>query len=119
MTKARYALLVLSLWVVPAQAACREKPTGEARAGREVTRDQFIETYVALLRAEAAAADSAEARERRASVLERRELTADDLEGFAREHADDPAMMSKIWREIETRIRESGTTDTVRAEREP
>jgi hypothetical protein len=89
--------------------ACAREPTQGARA---VTREQFIETYVALLRAEAQAADSVEARQRKAWVLERRGLTAADLERFAERYAEDPRTMAEIWREIESRIRalQSDTT---------
>lgn len=82
--------------------ACARDP---AQGGREVTREDFIETYVALLRAEAQAADSVEARQRKAWVLERRGLTAADLERFAERYGDDPSTMGEIWREIESRIR--------------
>lgn len=104
------------LWIAAAAAACAlgagcpgKPPAG---AGRDVSREEFIETYVALLRAEAQAADSAEARQRRAWVLERRNLTAADLERFAERHADDPAAMAEIWKEIETRIRALQAGDT-------
>ncbi len=71
-----------------------------------------MEAYEALLRAEAAAQDSAEARQRRAWALERRNLTPQDLERFARKHSHDPEYMAELWREIEARVREPAPEDT-------
>lgn len=98
------------MWLL-ASVACRE-PAGD---GPEVTREEFIETYAALLRVEAQAADSADARQRRAWVLERRGLTAEDLERFAARHADEPEAMAEIWKEIEARIRALQTVDTAKS----
>lgn len=99
------------LALAAALAGCRgERVDG----GRAVTREEFIETYAALLRAEAEAADSAEARSRRAWVLQRRKLSPEDLERFARRHEDDPAYMAAVWGEIEVRIRAAQAPDTTK-----
>lgn len=100
------AVLALALGL-----ACARDP---AQGAREVTREEFIETYTALLRAEAQAADSVEARLRKAWVLERRGLDATDVERFTQRHADDPEEMAEIWKEIESRMRalQSDTTKT-------
>jgi hypothetical protein len=87
-----------------AAVACR--PEGrEPASGRALTREEFIETYVALLRVTATAADSADARARRAAVLQRRGIAPRDLERFARRYQDDPRALAEIWEEIERRLR--------------
>ena len=101
-------MLALVAWAAGSVLACREPSAGT----RDISRDEFIETYTALLKAEAAAEDSADARSRKAWVLERRGITQADLERFAMKHADDPDYMAELWREIEAEIRKAQAPDT-------
>ncbi|MBI4513828.1 MAG: hypothetical protein HY702_06930 [Gemmatimonadetes bacterium] len=106
-TMVTFAALALALG---AGNSCARDDTG---GPRELTREVFIETYVQILTAQAAASDSADARARRAGVLARRNVSPADLEAFARRYADDPKAMADIWGEIERRLRETPRADTL------
>ncbi len=70
-----------------------------------LTRQAYIDTYVELLRAVAAASDSAAAADSTKAVLGRRGVSEAELIDFARRRAADPQYLASVWLEIETRLR--------------
>ncbi len=78
---------------------------GSPSPQRGLTRQAYIDTYVELLRAVGAAADSASAADSTSAVLRRRGVSDAELLDFARRHADDPQYLASVWLEIETRLR--------------
>ncbi len=70
-----------------------------------LTRQAYIDTYVELLRAVAAAPDSAAAADSTKAVLSRRGVSETELLDFARRRADNPQYLASVWLEIETRLR--------------
>lgn len=70
-----------------------------------LTRQAYIDTYVELLRAVAAAPDSAAAADSTRAALGRRGVSEAELVDFARRRAADPQYLASVWLEIETRLR--------------
>jgi hypothetical protein len=101
---------VLALGLLIALQACR--PGTE---GTRVTREEYIDIYVEILRAAEAAPDSLAASDSARAILARREVSEDDLLDFARQHAEDPEYLANVWLEIETRLRNPEKQDSARA----
>lgn len=93
-------LRVFALGTLLAFQACTSP---EPRPG--LTRERYIATYVELLRAVAAAPDTIAAADSATAVLQRRDVTEEELLDFARRRAEDPQYLSGVWLEIESRLR--------------
>lgn len=78
----------------------------------EISRAEYIDTYVEILRAASGAADSAQASERAREILRQRGLSEDDLLLFAEQHAEDPAYLADVWMEIERKLRQTERPDS-------
>ena len=100
------ALALSTLAFVPA-CETDEPPTA-------ISRDEYIELHIAILRAAAEERDSAAAAERAAVIIVEHGFTAADLLEFAQQHTDDPGYLADVWGEIEMRLREEpeDTTDS-------
>ncbi len=70
-----------------------------------LTRENYIDTYVELLRAAAAAPDTIAAADSATAVLQRRDVTEEELLDFVRRRAADPQYLAAVWLEIESRLR--------------
>ena len=94
--------LPAALFVAAALAAAGcEDPVGEA-----ISREQFVETYVALRVAELRSPRAVIPDGERERVLAEREVTEDDLVGFAEENGVDVAFMQEVWAEVENKLDE-------------
>ncbi len=83
---------------------------------RTISRSEYVEAYVAILRSREAAPDSAAAADSTRATLRRLELTIQDLQAFAERHTDDPGYLANVWAEIEDRLRNPESPDTAGAE---
>jgi hypothetical protein len=83
-------------------AACpgSERATGAGRLERDV----FIDVMVELRRARSDAASADEFEERRAEILERYDLEADDLLAFVERHGHNVALMHQVWDSVQARL---------------
>ena len=108
-TYGRLAVTAAALGVLFVLQACR--PGTE---GTRVTREEYIDIYVEILRAAEAAPDSLAASDSARAILARREISEDDLLDFARQHAEDPEYLANVWLEIETRLRNPEGQDSAR-----
>lgn len=70
-----------------------------------MSRQEYIDVYVEMLRASGAARDSAAAAEARGSILRAHGLKPEDLEEFVHQHANDPQYLASVWSEIESALR--------------
>lgn len=110
----------LAVGVLLCLAACDFTTDGGA-----LSRDDYVDVYVELLRAADAAPDSFAASDSARRILAARGLTEEDLLDYARSHADDPGHLAEAWRRIEERLRApapedtAADGDTIRALREP
>jgi len=84
-----------------------------------ISRKQYIDIYVEILRVADESPDSVVASERALAVLARHGVSEDELIAFARNHMDDPRYMVEVWSEIEERLRNPEPTDTVGAKKPP
>jgi hypothetical protein len=90
----------------------------EAPPETGISRQEYIETYVEILLAAEAAADSIAASESARAILARRGLTEDDLLEFGWRYVDDPEYLAEVWREIEEQIRDPEGADPAGQEAE-
>jgi hypothetical protein len=103
--------LALHALILSAMVACR---SGEITAG--VSDSAFVATMVALTRInQDVARDSTSRAIARDSVLQARDLTADDIERAARALEDDPERAMALW----TRIAREGSDSTTPAPGRP
>ena len=94
--------LPAAMLVTAALAATEcETPDGEA-----ISREQFVETYVALRVAELRSPGAVIPDGERERVLAEQEITEDDLVRFAEANGDDVAFMQEVWAEVENRLDE-------------
>lgn len=84
-----------------------------------ISRKQYIDIYVEILRVADESPDSVVASERALAVLARHGVSEDELLAFARNHMDDPQYLVEVWSEIEERLRNPEPTDTVGAKKPP
>jgi hypothetical protein len=94
-------------------AACG---SGESDQETGIGRQEYIDTYVEILRAAEVAEDSVAATEAARAILARRGLTEDDLLEFGRRYSEDPEYLVEVWREIEERLREPERPDSAQEE---
>ncbi|UCC73133.1 MAG: hypothetical protein JSV86_00785 [Gemmatimonadota bacterium] len=98
---------ILVLGTLLSFAGCKD----EAREETGISREDYIETYLEILLAAEAAADSFAATDSALAVLARRGLTEQDLLDFARRYRDDPGYLADIWQEIEERLEPEETPE--------
>ncbi len=84
-------------------------------SGPGLSREQYVDLYVDILRARDAAPDSIAALDSARAVLERHGVTEDDLQGFSDSYVDNPGALSLIWLEIENRLRFPAGEDSTEA----
>ena len=78
-----------------------------------ISREAFVETYVALRAAEMRSPGAVIPDEARDSVLAAMEVSEEDLVAFAETHGDDVAFMEALWSEVQNRMVElSSRPDT-------
>lgn len=77
-----------------------------------LTREEYIEVYIEILRAASEEQDSAAATERAREIIASRGYAPADLAEFARRHAEDPGYLAEVWAEIEMRLRQQELPDT-------
>ena len=99
-------LLVLSTLL--ASGACRQ----ESAPADPITREDYIDLYVEILRVADESPDSVTASERALGILTQRGVSEDDLLAFARNHMDDPEYLVEVWSEIEERLRNPEPADS-------
>ena len=100
---------VLALGALLSFAACAD---GEPGAGTELSRQEYVDTYVEILLAADLAEDSVAASDSARAILARRGLTEYDLLDFAQNLDEDPEQLAEIWQEIENRIRHPEGVDS-------
>ena len=69
-----------------------------------ITREDFVEVYVALRVAELRGAEVVIAPETRDRVLAEFGVTEEDLTGFAERHGEDMVFMQGVWSEIQNKL---------------
>lgn len=94
---------LLLLCLLAAAPGCRADA-----AGAPISRDRFVAANVAL---RTLPPDATE--EQRAAVLARYRVTADDLHGWVRAHADRPEVLAEAWQRV------AGRLDSLSAELPP
>lgn len=91
---------VLALGTLLSLTACQPPD------GTELTREQYVDLYVRILRAADAARDSVAASDSARRILEEQGFSEDDLLQFAERYVDDPQTLADIWGEIEQRLQQ-------------
>jgi len=84
-----------------------------------ISREQYIETYVEIIKAADEEPDSIAAWERAQEILDRRGITQEDLQAYAEHYLEDPDHLAEVWFEIETLIRTPERQDTTEADSGP
>ena len=95
------ALLPALLLAAALAAAGCEAPDTDA-----ISRERFVETYVALRVAELRSPEAVIPDGERERVLAEQEVTEDDLVGFAEVNGDDVDFMQEVWAEVEMKLDE-------------
>jgi hypothetical protein len=103
-----------TLWVLGTLLAFSACQSDSAPAG-PISRDEYIDIYVEILRVADESPDSVTASERALAILRRRGVSEDDLLAFAHNHMEDPQYLVDIWSEIEERLRNPEPADTADA----
>lgn len=105
----RVAAAVLCVTAGLAGAACAPDEPGT------ISRETFVETYVALRAAELRSSEAVIADEARDSVLAEMGVSEDDLLAFAEMHGGDVPFMEAVWTDVQSRLAElSSRTDASR-----
>ena len=112
--RASYRVLgtVLVLGTLLASAACRN----ESKPADTISREDYIDLYVEILRVADESPDSVTASERALAILTQRGVSEDDLLAFARNHMNDPEYLVELWSEIEERLRNPVPADSAETE---
>ncbi len=103
---------VLALGTLLASAACRN----ESKPADTLSREDYIDLYVEILRVADESPDSLTASERALAILTQRGVSEDDLLAFARNHMNDPEYLVELWSEIEERLRNPVPIDSTQTE---
>lgn len=89
-------------------AVCEEAPDS-------ISRQEFVNTYVALRTAELSGNSAVITARARDSVLAARGVSEEDLVTFADVHGDDPVYMAELWGEVADSLEQfTGRPDTAR-----
>lgn len=84
-------------------------------SGDGVTREEFIEAYVALRAAGLQSATGVISSEDRERILAAEDVTQEELLEFAATHGGNSAFMREVWDEVESRLHDRRTgSDSVR-----
>ena len=81
--------------------ASEEQPSGDG-----LTREAFVETYVALRAAGLQTASRVVSPEDRDRILAEKGVAQEELLEFAETHGGDAAFMKEVWDEVESRLEE-------------
>jgi hypothetical protein len=84
-----------------------------------ITRQEYVDTYVEIIRASDEEPDSIAASRRAQEILDRRGITQEDLLAYAEHYIDDPEHLAEIWFEIESIIRTPQDEDSTEAQNDP
>lgn len=74
-----------------------------------ISRETFVETYVALRAAELRSSGAVIPEEDRDSVLADNGVSDEDLVAFAEAHGGDVAFMEAVWTDVQNRLEELGS----------
>ncbi|NIS00632.1 MAG: hypothetical protein GWN99_06085 [Gemmatimonadetes bacterium] len=96
--------VVLALGTLLAAVGCPDREPGP------ISREEYIDAYVRILRAAEAAPDTAAASDSARRILAERGLTEDDLMEFAESYVEDPTELARIWEKIEERLKQPADT---------
>ncbi len=102
----------LLLGTLLALAACGR----ESAPADPISREEYIDLYVEILRVADESPDSVTASERALAILTQRGVSQEDLLAFARNHSDDPEYLVELWSEIEERLRNPEPADSTESE---
>lgn len=97
----------MALGTLLSLAAC---PADRSTGG--LTREQYVDLYVSILRAADAARDSVAATDSARRILAEHGFTEDDLLQFADRYASEPQTLTDIWAEIERRLQQPAEEET-------
>jgi len=81
-----------------------------------ISREEYVEVYVDILRASDEEPDSIAASKRAQEILDRRGITEEELLGYAEHYAEDPEHLAQVWQEIESRLSEPEPQDSSQVE---
>ena len=99
---------VLALGTLLTSSACRP----ESAPADPLSREDYIDLYVEILRVADESPDSMTASERALAILAQRGVSEEDLLAFARNHSHDPKYLVELWSEIEERLRNPEPVDS-------
>jgi hypothetical protein len=102
----------LVLGTLLASTGCRQ----ESALPDPISREEYIDLYVEILRVADESPDSVTASERALAILIQRGVSEEDLLVFARNHMDDPEYLVELWSEIEERLRNPEPADSTEQE---
>jgi len=102
----------LLLGTLLALAACGR----ESAPADPISREEYIDLYVEILRVADESPDSVTASERAVAILTQRGVSEEDLLAFARNHSDEPEYLVELWSEIEERLRNPEPADSTESE---
>ena len=105
-----------TVWVLGALLAFPACQSDSAPADA-ISREEYIDIYVEILRVADESPDSVTASERALAILARRGVSEEDLLAFARNHMADPQYLVDVWSEIEERLRNPEPADTAEVEK--
>lgn len=105
-------LLLMASLLAP--GAC-ERGSGDRE---QLSREEFVATYVELRRAEIDAASPADFQERKAAIMERYETSGEELLAFIEAHSDDVAYLAALWDSVQARLEEQAAADQAAPESE-
>src|SRR5687768_9638624 len=96
----RHSITVISLIAVLLPACDRTATTPDSG----LSRDQFIEVFIALRNAKKDARTPAAFEEQKRQILARAKITEADFKSFGQAHAEDLSFMAAVWDTIQARL---------------
>ncbi len=108
-TKVLGASLALGTFLL--LAAC-----GGPQGHPPISRQDYVDTYVEILRASDEAGNELDAAQASQEILERRGISEDDLLKYARYYDNDTEYLANVWMEIEMRLRNPEPDSTTLAD---
>lgn len=103
---ARLAAGAACLWL---GAACSPGPEPAPAPDTAMSREAFVDVYVALQRAALGSAQGVAAPSQRDRILEEHGTTEDAMLNFAEVHGGDAAFMNEVWDEVHQRLEDEGS----------
>ena len=92
--------------------ACDRSTTPPDTGG--LSRDQFIEVFIALRNAKKNAGTPADFEEQKRQILARAKITEEQFKRFGEAHTEDLGFMAAVWDTIQIRLDRGDTTPSVR-----